>query len=192
MLATLRHPIVRAGLISSSTHIAGDLLCQSIRASRAGPDKEALNWRQTARFGLIGLAFHGPYFYNAFRWLDATLGPSVTFQRAALKSLTGQVTVFPVYLASFFVLMGTLEGLQPQQCAAKVQAALVPTWVAGSAFWPVVNTINFRVISTPLGRLVFANLAGLIWNTYLSYTNSTRGALVAAAGADGISGGKDS
>lgn len=139
-----------------------------------------VNWQQTARFGIVGLTLHGPYFYNAYRWLDTRFGTAATLQKALVKTAAGQVTVFPVYIASFFGYMGLLEGLSPAQCVSKVQQAMAPTFMTGCLFWPVANTVNFMVVP-PTGRVLFANGAGLIWNSWLSFENSTKGAVAAAA-----------
>lgn len=40
-----------------------------------------LNWRQSARFGLVGLTLHGPFFYSGFRWLDSRFGTAATLQK---------------------------------------------------------------------------------------------------------------
>lgn len=50
--------------------------------------------------------------------------------------MVGQFTLFPVYLTAFFSYMGALEGLPPRQCLEKVQAAFMPTYSAGSMYWP--------------------------------------------------------
>ena len=55
------------------------------------------------------------------------------------------------------------------------------TLVNGTLFWPAANIVNFMLVP-PAGRVAYANAAGLLWNGWLSYANSTKGA-VAAAGA---------
>lgn len=58
---------------------------------------------------------------------------------------------------------------------------MLPTFLSGSLFWPAANLINFMAVP-PSGRVVYANAAGLLWNTFLSYENSTKGSVAAAAG----------
>lgn len=132
----LRHPVLCAAAVSGCTMAAGDVLCQAIRARRAGrdirralrlqplaastapcrpldqhtaccfraaplhwpcctgpaallsrpaADRRRVDWRQTARFGAVGLTLHGPFFYNGFRWLDARFGPSGNLKMASLQ-----------------------------------------------------------------------------------------------------------
>ena len=68
---------------------AGDVLCQSIRARGAGRDAR-IDWRQTARFGTVGLTLHGPYFLHAFRWLDSRFGAAATLKTVRMRSAHGQ------------------------------------------------------------------------------------------------------
>jgi hypothetical protein len=89
---------------------AGDVLCQTLLARATGSGL-SLDLHQTRRFALIGFILHGPYFLNAFRWLDHVCGPSATLRQAVTKTALGQVTVFPVSVAAFFCYMGALEGL---------------------------------------------------------------------------------
>lgn len=64
---------------------------------------------------------------------------------------------------------------------SKVKQAVVPTFISGSLFWPAANLINFMTVP-PAGRVLYANAAGLLWNTFLSYENSTKGVVATAAG----------
>jgi protein Mpv17 len=166
-------PVFKAALTSASVMAVGDALCQALRCRAANQDI-SLDLKQTARFGFIGLTLHGPYFYHSFRWLDKTLGQSTTFRKAALKTALGQVTIFPIYVATFFTYMGLLEGLSLDQCKEKVIKAAPPTLITGTAFWPVVNFFNFLYIP-PAGRVLYVNAAGLFWNAWLSYENTTKG-----------------
>lgn len=169
----LRHPVLRAAAVSGCTMAAGDVLCQAIRARQAGRDIR-IDWRQTARFGTVGLTLHGPFFYHGFRFLDARFGASVDLKMATIKACAGNFTIFPLYLGSFFLYMGLLEGLTPPQAVQKLRQAFVPTYTAGWGFWLPANLVNF-VFVPPTGRVLFANAAGLIWNAILSLENSTKG-----------------
>jgi protein Mpv17 len=167
-------PVFKAALTSASVMAAGDALCQSIRCRSANKPVQ-IDLKQTARFGLIGLSLHGPYFYNSFRWIDKTLGPSATLVQAVKKTALGQVTVFPVYVASFFSYMGLLEGLSLEQCREKVVKTAPPTLLSG-LIWVPVNVVNFLFVPAS-ARVLYVNAIGLFWNAWLSYENSTKGQL---------------
>lgn len=175
MGAALRgwRPLIKSALTSGTVMSAGDFLCQAIR-SRAAGNEITIDYRQTARFGLVGLTLHGPLFHNYFRFLDRRFGQSSTVGQAALKTAVGQVTIFPFYVTSFFTYMGLLESLSLSECAEKVKKATPQTFAAGCAFWPIVNVFNFLYVA-PAGRVMYVNVAGLFWNIWLSYENGTQG-----------------
>ncbi|KAK9820968.1 hypothetical protein WJX81_002298 [Elliptochloris bilobata] len=131
--------------------------------------------RRNARFSVIGLTLHGPLFYHGFRALDTHIGAAPTLRLAALKMLTGQLTLFPVYVTLFFVWSSALEGKAPRQALQKLRISFAPVFRAGWVFWPAANMINFLLVP-PAGRVLYVNGAGLLWNTYLSYSNAAANA----------------
>ncbi|GAQ78838.1 Mpv17-like protein [Klebsormidium nitens] len=130
-----------------------------------------LDFQRTLRFAFVGLTLHGPYFLHGFRWLDATFGPSKSLQIAVAKTALGQAVVFPVYLGAFFTYMGKLEGKTWQECKVKLEQGFLPTYTSGCVFWPVANMFNFTMVP-PTERVLYSNIVGLVWNSYLSYANS--------------------
>jgi protein Mpv17 len=173
-------PTLKAALTSGIVMTAGDALCQVIRNHNNSPplyissSNPSWQWQQSLRFGIIGLTLHGPFFFRGFRWLDTTFGSSPTLKSAIIKVAIGQLTLFPTYLASFTIYMGLLEGLSLQQCQEKLKRTFADTYIAGSVFWPTANMFNFLLLP-PTARVVFINGAGLFWNAYLSFVNSTAG-----------------
>ena len=104
-------------MTSASMMCAGDVLCQALSAARAGraltSDASWLDATRSARFGLVGLTLHGPFFHRAFQWLDALPLASTStakLPQAVLRTLCGQLTIFPLYLVGFFTSMTLLEG----------------------------------------------------------------------------------
>ncbi|CAG9461961.1 unnamed protein product [Pedinophyceae sp. YPF-701] len=170
-------PVVRAAVASGALMATGDVFCQMGGWSASDPEdaSEARphDWARTARFGLVGLTLHGPFFYHGFRWIDGLsfLNRSSPIASAVAKSLAVQVALFPTYTTAFSGYMGTLEGFQGRELLSKVSAFLAPTLFTGCAFWPVVNTFNFALVAPP-ARCYYVALMGLIWNTYLSYSNA--------------------
>lgn len=162
-------PVAQAAMTSGTLMACGDLLSQSIRQRNRGKEGR-IDYRQTANFAIVGLTLHGPYFYAAFSWLDRTF-PSRTISQAAIKTITGQLSVFPVYVVAFFTYIGLLEGKSLPQCVEKLHQSVPRTLVNGSIFWPIVNMFNFLYVPST-ARVAYINAAGLIWNAYLSWQNS--------------------
>ncbi|GAX84929.1 hypothetical protein CEUSTIGMA_g12350.t1 [Chlamydomonas eustigma] len=163
-------PVLKAAVISSTVMSAGDILCQKIQKRSA---MAVVDLNRTSRFALVGLTMHGPFFYHGYRWLDTfttTTGPP-SLKGALLKTSIGQVTLFPAYLGGALIALSLLEGKRTSEAVAKLQDTFLSTYVAGSFFWPVANTLNFMFMP-PTRRVLFANGAGLIWNAYLSLVNS--------------------
>lgn len=93
--------------------------------------------------------------------------------QALQKTVLGQITVFPVYVATFFAYSGLLEGKSLGQAIAKTKEKFVPTFVAGSVFWPIANVINFQFVPASQ-RVLYVGAVGLMWNTFLSWQNSLK------------------
>lgn len=108
--------------------------------------------------------------------------------QALKKVVVGQVTLFPTYLAAFYMYMGALEGRPPQQWLDKIQASFAPSYITGSCYWPLVNVLTFTTIA-PSMRVAWINGAGVAWNAYLSWANSTHGSLGGGATVSGGVGG---
>eukprot|EP00270_Netrium_digitus_P019080 TRINITY_DN741_c0_g1_i1.p1 TRINITY_DN741_c0_g1~~TRINITY_DN741_c0_g1_i1.p1 ORF type:complete len:216 (+),score=36.27 TRINITY_DN741_c0_g1_i1:111-758(+) len=188
----LKSPTFRAGLTSAVVMSVGDLTCQAISnsvvdakesrpktkalvaetkdVSSSGSSRSGFDLQRTARFGLVGLTLHGPFFYHGMQQLDLRFGPAKSLQMAVQKSLIGQFTLFPTYVTSFFLYMGLLEGRSGAALLDKVKAGFSAAFGAGCIFWPLANVINFRFVPVT-GRILYLNGAGLLWNSYLSWTN---------------------
>ncbi|KAH7624485.1 putative PXMP2/4 family protein 4 [Nannochloris sp. 'desiccata'] len=168
-------PLLKAALTSSSVMCAGDAMFQAIRCKTANQDIQ-IDLKESLRMALIGFTLHGPLVYSSFRWVDKSVGAqSRSFLTAAKVAAISQVTFFPVYSTAFFTYVGLLEGLSLQQCKEKVIAAVPPTILTGTAFWPAVTVINFMYVP-PAGRVLYVNAAGLFWNAWLSYENAVENA----------------
>ena len=59
--------------------------------------------------------------------LERAPSPSPPWLQAVVKACAGNFTIFPIYLGSFFLYMGLLEGLRPAQALQKLRQAFVPT-----------------------------------------------------------------
>eukprot|EP00882_Tetradesmus_deserticola_P004187 GHRQ01004423.1.p1 GENE.GHRQ01004423.1~~GHRQ01004423.1.p1 ORF type:complete len:181 (+),score=35.37 GHRQ01004423.1:187-729(+) len=172
-------PIHRAALTSCSLMALGDAACQAIQCQR-NKRHVRIDSARAARFGLIGLTLHGPFFFKGFQFLDGKFGTAKTLQNAVTKSLVGQVTLFPTYTSLVLIYSNLLEGRSLQDAFAQVRHKLPKLFMTGSVYWPTVNVANFMLVP-PQQRVLAVNACAILWNTYLSYVNAAPLSLVEEA-----------
>ncbi|GHP09347.1 hypothetical protein PPROV_000808300 [Pycnococcus provasolii] len=155
-------------LTSSCAHAVGDVACQSLVEKKKFDD---LDRSRVARMGTIGFTAHGPFFFVAFRWIDAlfTAAPK-TLGTAVKKVVMGHATLFPSYLALFFVYASVLEGRGMDDIQAKLSDAFWPACVTGTQYWPAVQLVNQRYVP-PRHKTSFTATAAIFWNVYISHRN---------------------
>ena len=98
------------------------------------------------------------------------MGPATCARAAAKKVALGHVFLFPSYAFLFNVWMGCFEGKGVGAGVQKFRDTWGEVCVAGTAFWPAANMINF-MYCPPGYRVLFLNGAGLYWNAFLSFQN---------------------
>ena len=92
--------------------------------------------------------------------------------QALKKTALGQVTIFPTYIIAFFSYVSLLEGKTMKQAVQKVRDKFWPAIATGTVFWPAANMLNFTMVP-PQQRVLYVGLMGLVWNSYLSWQNSS-------------------
>jgi hypothetical protein len=194
--AVLGRPVVKAALMSGCVMAVGDLSCQTIvrykaaqAAAKSSSSRKVVeflqgnDWDRTARFGMLGITLHGPFFLYGFRWLDRSLAPllgqTVSLRTSAVKAIAGNLSIFPVYVSTFYFYMGMLEGLSPREAVSKVQRCFWPSFSTGFLFWATANLANFQFVP-PTSRVYYVSACGLLWNSYLSWANQQYGRTTAA------------
>jgi len=55
-------------------------------AASFGPGPGGHDWPRTARFAVVGLVVHGPFFFRGFRWLDGLAGPGGALPRLLFRA----------------------------------------------------------------------------------------------------------
>jgi hypothetical protein len=149
--------ILRAALTSGSLYVAGDIINQTIQ-------HQSVDWKQTAKFGLIGFTCHGPYFRYGLNWLER-FGTGTNLKTVLIKSFAGQGIVFPPYIALFLGYSAILDSKDPIQ---NIKDKYITIFTKGWLVWPFANMVNFSLVPPPM-RLAFINLVGIGWNSYLSF-----------------------
>lgn len=167
-LKTTLYPLFRSSAIASITLGGGDFLSQQIEG---GHSSREWDWQRTLRFAIVGATLQGPYFYLGFRQVDKIFGPQQTLVTAMKKTLTSQVTLFPVYLGLLFPYLTYLEGKSTDQMIQKTKDVWWKTFVNGAIFWPIANVINFSMFPPGTARVLFVGVSGVFWNCYVSSVN---------------------
>lgn len=171
----------RSGLQSASIMTIADVATQLLVEKRQFPGRDDVDRSsqgivqhyepsRTGRWAIVGLTLHGPYFFHAFRMLDRHFGPATSLSVVAKKTIFGQIAVFPPYLVALFGYMGIMEP-DCHDVPTKVKEYVPRAFVAGCAFWPIANSVNFAFVSAG-GRVAYVASAGALWNGYLSFINA--------------------
>lgn len=159
------HPLTTKIVTGGTIAAIGDVNCQVFLE----PD-QPFSVKRVAIFSLLSGVFISPILHGWYRFL--TRAVPGTANSAIVKRLALDQLVFaPCCLPVFFTALLTLEGN-----ADKVPEKLAQEW------WPAVKTnwwvwvpaqlINFRFVPGNL-QVLFSNVMGLFWNSYLSYISHT-------------------
>lgn len=93
------------------------------------------------------------------------------FRRMAVDQLFFAPFVgVPLYYTS----IGLMEGKSFKEIKDSLKLKYIPTVVANWSVWPIFQYVNFMLV--PLRyRLLAVNLMSILWNTFLSLTNASKG-----------------
>ena len=161
------HPILTKSLSSAIIGGSGDILSQYIAARN---ENRSMDWDyvRTSRFGIMGIVLIGPVihvWYGAvMRWFPGSSATAVV-KRVAVD----QLLFSPIFLPTFLSGLWLLEGKTAEQILQALQHTVPTAIVANWALWVPAQAINFRFVPGKY-QVLFSNIAGFIWNTYLSYT----------------------
>jgi hypothetical protein len=175
--------VATKSLTAAAVGAAGDTLAQLIegesRVSQLpGVDrslKHAFNWRRLVLFASFMGVFSAPVSHYWYLWLSRRFPqPSwrAVGKRVACDQLLMAPTVIPItlfyleYGGRKFVAGDKSENVWQRSLQTAVQAT-GHTLLANWTVWPAAQLINFMFIRNEL-QVLFANLVGLGWNTFLS------------------------
>uniref|UniRef100_A0A6M2DEX2 Uncharacterized protein n=1 Tax=Xenopsylla cheopis TaxID=163159 RepID=A0A6M2DEX2_XENCH len=138
-----------------------------IHQTMEGKTFETYDWNRCLRFCLYGSLFTAPTLYGWVK-LSSSIWPHSNLRTAVIKALIEQVTYGPFALASFFFGMSLMETRNVDEAVKEVKAKFLPTYKVGVCVWPVLQTINFSLISES-NRVPFVSLCSLMWTSFLAY-----------------------
>jgi len=130
-------------------------------------EESSINTKRIVFATMIGALYFAPaahYWYEAiFRFL-----PGKGFMSTMQKAFLGQVIFGPsftcIFFASSLIQNGTFSFAN---WGKKIRNDLPGAWLAGSAFWPIVDVISYSLVPINLIPL-FVNICSLVWTVYLS------------------------
>jgi len=145
--------LLKAGVTSGTIMTVADVLAQGLetngfRAAREGEAAADCDWGRTARFALVGLTLHGPYFQAGFAKVDAFFGPTlskagrVRWAVLAMKVGATQFVLNAPFMALLFGWMGVLEGRRsPADVWQNIRDKWPAAFWAGNLFWPCAKCV---------------------------------------------------
>ncbi|XP_002730982.1 mpv17-like protein [Saccoglossus kowalevskii] len=126
---------------------------------------EKYDWAKIGRFAVFGFFCNGPFNYTWFRFLDKIM-PGNAGRTAVTKVVFDQLFAAPIIAGGFFVVMDILERKEDILHDAKQKT--LPSWLAGLAFWPPAQLVNFKFVS-PQFRVAYVGIVAYIWTNFLCY-----------------------
>jgi len=157
------HPLLTKAVTSGVIASLGDACTQKLI------ENQAFDFARNARFTALGAGLVAPALHVWYGYLGRLIpgtGLVETTKRVALD----QFAFSPVFIGLFFTSLGGLERKQPQEIKNQLEEIWVPTIYSNWAWWIPVQIVNFGAVPAAY-QVLFANGAGLIWNSYLSYVS---------------------
>ncbi|XP_070579317.1 mpv17-like protein [Ptychodera flava] len=112
-----------------------------------------------------GLCFNGPGNFVWYKFLDRVF-PGKTLKIALKKMVLEKLTMSPIWYGGFFIVLSILE--RRPDIFAEAKQKIVPTYIAGCAFWIPAQTINFMFVPN-VYRVVYVGTAAFIWANFLCF-----------------------
>jgi len=156
-------PIITKSWTAGIIFALSDYLAQRIESK----EETSFNTKRVVFAAMVGTLYFAPaahYWYEAiFRFL-----PGKGFLSILQKALMGQLIFGPSFTCIFFASSLMQNGtFSFANWGKKIKNDLPGAWLAGSAFWPIVDVISYSVVPISLIPL-FINICSLVWTIYLS------------------------
>ncbi|KAK6097432.1 hypothetical protein MT418_003050 [Batrachochytrium dendrobatidis] len=175
--AVLPH-LLKASATSGTLYTLGNIVDQGFVQPHFFPPKAKavsqhsligdISMKQAVKFGMIGAVVHGPYFYTVFRALDRIFGYGRSIKTTVFKSLFTQVAFTPPFIALFLCMSAVMNN---KDVWTTLKEKFIPINISSCLIWPFLGIINFRWIP-PNRQLIFINVCGIGWNTYMSFASN--------------------
>jgi len=149
----------------------GDLVCQGLeqQTTEASPSSTTKQWSWNADRSRImtttGFFISAPWSHLQHQLLERFVPGTVG--SAVAKKVALSVATAPIAICLMFTSVLVLQG-ESEKVVDKLSKDVLPMWLVGSTFMPIVLGVNFRYVPVRHRPLVAA-LYGSVWSVYSAY-----------------------
>jgi len=143
----------------------GDYICQLLEMK--GGTRKEWDKERTARMTFVGLCVQGPWTHLQYQIMER-LAAGTSAAAIAKKVVLGGLCFAPFSIAMTFTVVNFLQGKDMVAASAKIKKDLPDTWMAGTMYWPIIMTFNFKYIPIH-NRPLFGAVAGSFWAIFMAY-----------------------
>ncbi|NP_001087474.1 mpv17-like protein isoform X1 [Xenopus laevis] len=158
---TKRHPWLTNVTIYGSLFASADIVQQKLSKSPTEP----IDFKQTAKVGLVGFCFHANFNFFWLRFIERTFPGSAPLN-VIRKVACDQLMAAPITISAFYTGLSLLDG--ERDVFKNLKEKFWPTYKTGVMCWTVFQTINFSVIP-PFVRTAYIGVCAFLWTTFLCY-----------------------
>ncbi|KAG8569693.1 hypothetical protein GDO81_014522 [Engystomops pustulosus] len=158
---TKRHPWVTNVTIYGSLFASADVVQQKLSK---GPN-EPLDWKQTAKVGIVGFCFHANFNFFWLRFIERVF-PGSAPKNVIRKVACDQLLAAPITISAFYTGLSLLDG--EEDIFKNLREKFLPTYKTGVLCWSVFQTINFSIVP-PVIRTAYIGVCAFLWTTFLCY-----------------------
>lgn len=155
------HPVSTKIVTGSTIALIGDVNCQVFLEV-----DQPFSAKRAVIFTLIGGVFIVPILHVWYGFLRRAV-PGTSNLAIAKRLAMDQLGFAPTFLPIFFTALLTLEG-DVDKVPEKIKNDWWPAVTANWVLWVPAQLINFRFVPGSL-QVLFSNVVGLFWNSYLSF-----------------------
>ncbi|XP_047993863.1 mpv17-like protein [Leguminivora glycinivorella] len=159
-----KYPLLANTSIYATFYTAAELSQQTFNKYNS-PEKPEIDFKAASRIVAVGTCVYAPTLFYWYKFLDSKfVGKSM--KTVITKVAIDQFTMTPFLLASFYVILGYLEGRE--SVFDELKEKYWKTFVANQCFWIPGQTINFYFMPPSL-RIVYISSASFIWINVLCF-----------------------
>ncbi|XP_076694689.1 peroxisomal membrane protein 2 isoform X2 [Callospermophilus lateralis] len=137
-----------------------------IEKKRKKEDSQNLDISGPLRYAVYGFFITGPLSHYFYLLMDHWIPPGAPW--AGIRRLLLDRLVFaPAFLLLFFLVMNLLEGKDAETLATKMRSGFWPALRMNWRVWTPLQFVNINYVPLQF-RVLFANLAALVWYVYLA------------------------